>query len=104
MSQSNEREQRQRQQELPSLAAPEDRDTEEREAQREVVIEKSHVERPAVRGQRQKRKDEPGRALRSRAHQGEGPPEENQDAKRHHDGFGGVEAGKRSDGAQQQVE
>src|SRR6202789_782570 len=65
------------------LSSPEERSCKEAKTQREVVIHKAHLERPAVGDHRDARYQTPRRTARSRRNECKRAPEENQYARRH---------------------
>ena len=74
------------------------------QAQRDVVVHESHLERPAVGENRDERRKLPGRAPRRRGDEGKGAPEKRQYRERHGDFFGNPQAEGRSQPAQEKIE
>src|SRR5580704_812394 len=77
--QNNERYKHKRGCALPSFASTENRESKERKSQRDIVIQKPQLERPAVRHHSNQRDQKPWSAAGCSGYECESSPEKNQD-------------------------
>src|SRR5580658_5096652 len=104
MGEYRERRERDGDQAFPPAATPEKCNGEKRQTQRNIKIQEAHLEGIAVAEDGDERAEQPWRALRRGADEGERAPEESQYGERHRNFFGGVQGDKAAEACEKIVE
>ena len=87
-----------------SASGPDEGQANAAKSERQVVIHEAHVEDVAVAEHGDERNEEPRRAAADGFHEGENSPEEDQDAERNGEFFGGGEAESFGEIEEQEIE